>query len=63
VVSQSTLSEKLFGKDEEGVANLSTDSDYNYLADCVNANPLPVITVTCLFQEAFYKCPDFDIER
>jgi hypothetical protein len=34
-------------KIKEEITNLTNGSDYNHLADHVNANRLPVVAVTC----------------
>jgi hypothetical protein len=41
----------------EGVANLSTDSDYNYLVNRVNANRLFLFAVTSFNFQGFFDLP------
>jgi hypothetical protein len=47
---------------KEGFANLATDSDYSYLADHVNANPLAPVALTCCSETVFSTAPEFIIQ-
>jgi hypothetical protein len=40
-------------------ANLTTDSDYNYLAEHVNANRFAGSAVTCCYERIFSTSPEF----
>ena len=42
---------------KERVANLSTGSDYNYLAERVNVNPLALFAVSCFADASFSTHP------
>src|SRR5437868_12273856 len=46
---------------QEGFANLTTDSDYNYLAKHVNANRFPFSAVTYCCEGIFSTSPKFVI--
>jgi hypothetical protein len=47
----------------EGVANLSTDSDYNQLVERVNANRFAVLAVTSLYDWSFSNRPESVINK
>jgi hypothetical protein len=62
VVSSRFRSEDAVNQDEEEFANLATDSDYNQLADRVNANRFAPTAVTCCRTRIFCRLREFPME-
>jgi hypothetical protein len=57
--SRRSRSEGTASAEKDGFADLTTDSDYNYLMSYVNANPFPGAALTCWYEKIFPTSPDF----